>query len=103
MAKLIYFMPTSLEGYIADETGDLDWSAPDEEVFAFITDLVRPIGTYHYGRKMYETMAVWETPEVIPGRTPATRGPGKRPTRWSTPNRGRTSLHRSVGSVNSYA
>ncbi len=71
MAKLIYFMPTSLEGYIADETGDLDWSAPDEEVFAFITDLVRPIGTYLYGRKMYETMAVWETPEVIPGRTPA--------------------------------
>ena len=71
MAKLIYFTPTSLDGFIADETGNLDWSAPDEEVFAFITDLVRPIGMYLYGRKMYETMAVWETPDVIPGLTPA--------------------------------
>jgi dihydrofolate reductase len=71
MAKLIYFMPMSLDGYIADETGSPEWAAPDEEVFAFIADLVRPIGTYLYGRKMYETMAVWETPEVIPGRTPA--------------------------------
>jgi dihydrofolate reductase len=71
MAKLIYFTPTSLDGFIADESGNLDWSAPDEEVFAFITDLVRPIGMYLYGRKMYETMAVWETPDVIPGLTPA--------------------------------
>jgi len=71
MAKLIYFTPTSLDGYIADETGNPDWSAPDEEAFAFINDVMRPIGTYLYGRKMYQTMAVWETPEVIPGRTPA--------------------------------
>jgi dihydrofolate reductase len=71
MAKLIYLTPMSLDGYIADETGNPDWSAPDEEAFAFITDLVRPIGIYLYGRKMYETMAVWETPEVIPGLTPA--------------------------------
>jgi dihydrofolate reductase len=71
MAKLIYFMPTSLEGYISDETGNPNWAAPDEEVFAFINDLYRSIGMYLYGRKMYETMAVWETPEVIPGRTPA--------------------------------
>jgi len=71
MAKLIYFTPTSLDGYIADESGNPDWAAPDEEAFAFITDLVRPIGIYLYGRKMYETMAVWETPEAIPGRTPA--------------------------------
>jgi dihydrofolate reductase len=71
MAKLIYVTPTSLNGYIADETGDFDWAAPDEEVHAFINDIVRPIGTYLYGRKMYQTMAVWETPDVIPGRTPA--------------------------------
>ena len=70
MAKLIYFMPTSLDGYIADETGNPDWSVPDEEVFAFINDLVRPIGLYLYGRKMYQTMAIWETPDVIPGPTP---------------------------------
>ena len=71
MAKLIYVTPTSLNGHIADKTGDFDWAAPDEEVHAFINDIVRPIGTYLYGRKEYETMAVWETPEVIPGRTPA--------------------------------
>jgi dihydrofolate reductase len=67
MAKLIYFTPTSLDGYIADESGNYDWSTPDEATFAFMTELMRPIGTYLYGRKTYETMAVWETPEVIPG------------------------------------
>ena len=71
MAKLIYFTPTSLDGYIADEAGDYDWAAPDEEAFAFINDVMRPIGTYLYGRKMYQTMAIWDTPEVIPDRTPA--------------------------------
>src|ERR1051326_6858296 len=71
MGNLIYFTPTSLDGYIADETGNPDWSAPDEEVFAFITGVMRPFRTYLYGRKMYQTMAVWETPDVIPGLTPA--------------------------------
>ena len=71
MAKLIYATPTSLDGYIADETGNPDWSAPDEEELAFISDIMRPIGMYLYGRKMYQTMAIWETPDVIPGRTPA--------------------------------
>jgi len=71
MAKLIYVTPTSLDGYIADETGDFEWAAPDEEAHAFINDLVRLIGTYLYGRRMYQTMAVWETPDVIPGPTPA--------------------------------
>jgi dihydrofolate reductase len=70
MAKLIYFMPTSLDGYIADETGDYNWSTPDEEGFALINDLYRPIGTHLYGRKIYETMAIWETPDLIPARTP---------------------------------
>ena len=71
MSKLIYFMPTSLDGFIAGENDDLDWVAPDEEVSAFINDLHRPIGTYLYGRKNYETMKGWQTPEVIPGLTPA--------------------------------
>ena len=66
MAKLIYFMPTSPDGYIEDETGKLNWATPDEEGFAFINDLERPIGTYLYGRKMYQTMAVWQTPDAIP-------------------------------------
>jgi dihydrofolate reductase len=74
MAKLVYFTPTSLDGYIAGETGNFDWAAPDEEVLAFINDLERLIGMYLYGRKMYETMAIWETPDVIPGRTPAMLG-----------------------------
>jgi dihydrofolate reductase len=71
MAKLTYFMPTSLDGYIEDETGNFDWAAPDQEVLAFINDLERPIGTHLYGRKLFETMAIWQTPDAIPGRTPA--------------------------------
>ncbi|MBZ0318039.1 MAG: dihydrofolate reductase family protein [Anaerolineae bacterium] len=71
MSKLIYFMPMSLDGFIAGETDSLDWSVPDEEVMAFINDRHRPIGTYLYGRKNYEVMTVWETPDVIPSLTPA--------------------------------
>jgi dihydrofolate reductase len=70
MSKLIYFMPTSLDGFIAGETDNMDWSVPDEEVSTFINDQLRPIGTYLCGRKMYETMKIWETPDVIPGLTP---------------------------------
>jgi dihydrofolate reductase len=69
MAKLIYFTPASLDGYIADD-GNFGWAEPDDEVFAFISDVLRPIGTYLYGRRTYETMALWETPEVIPGLKP---------------------------------
>ena len=61
MAKLIYIANVSLDGFTEDERGNFDWTAPDEEFFAFITDLVRTAGTYLYGRRMYETMAVWET------------------------------------------
>jgi len=71
MAKLIYAAFTSLDGYVADETGNFDWAELDEEVHAFINSRERQIGTYLFGRKMYETMAVWETPDVIPHRTAA--------------------------------
>ena len=71
MAKLIYAAITSLDGYVADRAGSFDWAVPDEEVHAFINDLQRPIGTCLYGRNMYETMAVWETPDTLPDPTPA--------------------------------
>jgi dihydrofolate reductase len=61
MAKLTYSAIASLDGYVADEDGNFDWAAPDEEVHAFVNDLERPVGTYLLGRRMYETMAVWET------------------------------------------
>ncbi len=61
MAKLIYSAIASLDGYIEDEHGKFDWAAPDEEVHQFVNDLERPIGTYLYGRRMYDTMAFWET------------------------------------------
>ena len=61
MAKLIYSAIASLDGYVADEDGKFDWAAPGEEVHAFVNDLERPVGTYLYGRRMYEVMAVWET------------------------------------------
>jgi dihydrofolate reductase len=61
MAKLIYSAITSLDGYVADEDGNFDWAAPDEEVHSFVNDLERRAGTYLYGRRMYEVMASWET------------------------------------------
>lgn len=61
MAKLIYSAITSLDGYIEDEHGSFDWAAPDAEVHAAVNALERPIGTYLYGRRMYETMLYWET------------------------------------------
>ncbi len=61
MAKLIYTAIMSLDGYIADENGNFTWAEPDAEVHAFINDLERRVGTYLYGRRMYETMAVWQT------------------------------------------
>jgi len=61
MAKLIYSAITSLDGYAADEDGNFDWAEPDEEVHTFINDLERPVGTYLYGRRMYEVMVAWET------------------------------------------
>src|SRR6185295_10586639 len=61
MASLIYSAIASLDGYVADERGRFGWAAPDEEVHAFVNDLERPIGTYLYGRRMYDVMVAWET------------------------------------------
>ncbi len=76
MAKLIYTMLTSLDGYVADEDGNFEWAAPTEEVHAFINDLERSTGTLLLGRRMYETLAVWDTmPED--GPSPAVNDYGK--------------------------
>jgi dihydrofolate reductase len=61
MAKLVYSALASLDGYVADEDGNFDWAKPDEEVHTFVNDLERQIGTYLYGRRLYEVMLVWET------------------------------------------
>ncbi len=68
MARLIYSAITSLDGYVADEDGNFDWAAPSEEVHVVVNDLERPIGTYLYGRGMYEVMSFWETPDAVAGQ-----------------------------------
>ena len=73
MAKLIYSAIMSLDGYIADEDGNFDWAAPDEEVHAFVNDVERSIGTYLYGRLMYETMVYWETAHTLADQSPVER------------------------------
>ncbi len=65
MAKVIYVANVSLDGYTEDAHGGFEWTEPSDEVFSFITDLVRPVGTHLYGRRMYETMAVWETDPTL--------------------------------------
>jgi dihydrofolate reductase len=65
VAKLIYSAIASLDGYVEDQDGSFEWAAPDAEVHAFINDLERPIGTYLYGRRMYETMVYWETLDLV--------------------------------------
>jgi dihydrofolate reductase len=71
MAKLLYAAIMSLDGYIADQDDDFAWARPSEEVHAFVNDLERPIGTYLYGRRMYETMVYWETAHTLPAPSPA--------------------------------
>jgi dihydrofolate reductase len=73
MVKLIYSAITSLDGYVADERGKFDWSAPDDEVHRFVSDLERPIGTYLYGRRMYEVMVYWETAHTVADQPPFIR------------------------------
>jgi dihydrofolate reductase len=73
MASLIYSAITSLDGYVADEDGNFDWAMPDEQVHAFVNDLMRPVGTHLYGRRLYEVMAGWETDPTLAGQSPVMR------------------------------
>jgi hypothetical protein len=80
VAELIYSAITSLDGYVADEEGNFDWAAPDDEVHGLVNDLERPIGTYLYGRRMYE-VAYRETAHTVADQSP--------PLRWTTRRSGR--------------
>jgi len=81
VGKVIYSMIASLDGYIEDDTGRFDWAEPDEEVFNAVNDLMRPVGTYLYGRRMYEMLVGWEssasyekaTGSVLANQSPAVR------------------------------
>ena len=73
MAKLIYSAITSLDGYVEDEDGKFDWAEPDAEVHTFVNGLERPVGTYLYGRRMYEVMAYWETAHALDDQPPFVR------------------------------
>jgi dihydrofolate reductase len=68
VAKLIYSAIASLDGYVADADGNFDWAKPDDEVHAFVNDLTRPIGTFLFGRRMYEVMAFWEDARLLAGQ-----------------------------------
>jgi dihydrofolate reductase len=73
MARLTYSAITSLDGYVADEDGTFDWAVPDDEVHTFVNDLERPIGTYLYGRRMYDVMVGWETAHTSADQPAVTR------------------------------
>lgn len=73
MANLIYLVNTSLDGYTEDKDGEFDWTGPSEEPFKFITDLIREVGTHLYGRRMYETMMLWETDPNLAAESPLMR------------------------------
>jgi dihydrofolate reductase len=70
MARLIYSAITSLDGYVADDDGNFEWAAPDEEVHSFVNDVERRVGTYLYGRGMYDVMVAWETMDTVPDQPP---------------------------------
>ena len=73
MAQLIYSAITSLDGYVADESGKFDWAAPDAEVHSFVNELERGAGTYLYGRRIYEIMLAWEDPKMLDDPEPVMR------------------------------
>ena len=64
MARLIYSMLASLDGYVVDRDGRFDWAEPDEEVHTAVNDLQREVETYLLGRRMYEVLVAWETMDV---------------------------------------
>ena len=68
MPKLIYSAIASADGYVEDAAGNFDWAAPDDELLRFVNNLERPVGTYLYGRRMYETMLYWETAHTVSGQ-----------------------------------
>lgn len=72
MAKLLYASNMSLDGWTEDERGAFDWAPPDDDVFVFITELMGSAGTYLYGRRMYETLAVWETEPALAAQSART-------------------------------
>jgi dihydrofolate reductase len=73
VAKLLYAVITSLDGYVADQDGNFDWAAPDDEVHTFVNDLERGIGTHLLGRRMYEVLVYWETAHAIPDQSAVER------------------------------
>ena len=77
MSKLLYSAISSLDGFIEDGEGRFDWAAPDDEVHAFVNDLERPIATYLFGRRMYESMAYWESPASTADQSAAVREYGE--------------------------
>jgi dihydrofolate reductase len=70
MAKLIFTAIASLDGFVADEDGRFDWAEPDEEVHTFVNELERSVGTYLYGRRMYEVMVAWDSPDAVADQPP---------------------------------
>lgn len=73
MGRLIYIANTSLDGYTEDREGRFDWSTPEEGYFSFVTSLVRATGTHIYGRRMYQSMMVWESDPTLAAESPLRR------------------------------
>ena len=73
MGKLIYSAFASLDGFLEDAEGKFDWAAPSDKVHAFVNELERSVGTYLYGRRMYETMVYWESPPGLREQSEAAR------------------------------
>jgi dihydrofolate reductase len=68
VGQLIYSVIASADGYVEDAAGSFDWAAPDDELLSFVNDLERPVGTYLFGRRMYQTLLYWETAHTVPGQ-----------------------------------